>query len=55
MAFRVYRCWPSEYVALSELNANDNSVAFESITLQHEGWERDYEVTEPTEPSFTEP
>lgn len=55
MAFRVYRCWPSEYVALSELNANDSSVAFESITLQHEGWERDYEVTEPTEPSFTEP
>ena len=55
MAFKVYRCWPSEYVALSDLDANDTSVAFESITLQHEGWERDYEVGEPTEPSFTEP
>ncbi|KRT66078.1 MAG: hypothetical protein XU11_C0014G0040 [Candidatus Dadabacteria bacterium CSP1-2] len=55
MAFKVYRCWPSDYVALSDLDANDTSVAFESITLQHEGWERDYAVTEPSEPSFTEP
>jgi phage tail-like protein len=53
MAFKVYRCWPSDYVALSDLDANDTSVAFESITLQHEGWERDYAVTEPVEPSFT--
>ncbi len=55
MSFKVYRCWPSEYVALGELNANDTCVAFESITLQHEGWERDYEITEPKEPVFTEP
>jgi len=55
MSFKVYRCWPSEYVALGELDANDTCVAFESITLQHEGWERDYEVKEPVEPSFTEP
>jgi phage tail-like protein len=55
MSFKVYRCWPSEYVALGELDANNTCVAFESITLQHEGWERDYEVTEPTEPSFNEP
>ena len=25
------------------------------IKLENEGWERDYEVAEPTEPSFTEP
>ncbi len=55
MAFKVYRCWPSEYVALGDLDANDTCVAFESITLQHEGWERDYEVKEPEEPSYTEP
>ncbi|HME42381.1 MAG TPA: phage tail protein [Syntrophorhabdales bacterium] len=55
MAFKVYRCWPSEYVALSDLDAGNTSVAIESITLQNEGWERDYEVTEPTEPSFAEP
>ena len=50
MAFKVYRCWPSEYVALSDLDADNTSVAFESITLQNEGWERDTSVTEPTEP-----
>jgi hypothetical protein len=25
------------------------------MTLQNEGWERDYDVTEPTEPMFVEP
>jgi phage tail-like protein len=56
MAFKVYRCWPSEYVALSDLDANGGStVAIESITLENEGWERDYEVAEPREPSFAEP
>ncbi len=49
MSYLVYRCWPSEYVALSDLDANSSSVAFESITLQHEGWERDTYVTEPIE------
>lgn len=55
MAFIVYRCWPSEYIAVGELDAENTSVAFESITLQHEGWERDTAVTEPKEPSFTNP
>jgi phage tail-like protein len=55
MSFKVYRCWPSEYVSLGELDANDTCVAFESVTLQHEGWERDYEVTEPAEPRSTKP
>ena len=30
-------------------------LAIETITLQHEGWERDYAVQEPAEESFTEP
>ena len=55
MAFHVFRCWPSEYTALGELAANEGAVAFESLTLEHEGWERDREVKEPEEPSFTEP
>ena len=55
IAYRVYRCWPSEYMALPELEGNSTSVAIESITLQHEGWERDIDVTEPTEPSFEKP
>jgi len=49
MSFKVFRCWPSQYVALRSLDANYSLVAIESLTLQHEGWERDYEVAEPTE------
>ncbi len=50
-AYKVYRCWVSEYQALPELDANGNSVAIESITLENEGWERDEAVKEPEEPS----
>ncbi len=55
MAFKVYRCWPSQYVALHELDSNNTDIAVESIVIQHEGWERDYAVAEPSEPTFTEP
>ena len=48
-AYRVFRCWVSEYTALPELDANANTVAIESMVLQNEGWERDTSVTEPTE------
>ncbi|GAB4364093.1 MAG: phage tail protein [Calditrichia bacterium] len=45
LAFNVYRCWPSEYVSLSPLDADDKkSLATEKLVLQHEGWERDYEI-----------
>ncbi len=44
MAFKVYRCWPSEYEALSDLDAGEDSLAMETLVLEHEGWERDYEV-----------
>jgi phage tail-like protein len=52
LAYKIYRCWVSEYQALPELDANANAVAIESIVLQNEGWERDTDVTEPTEPSL---
>ena len=55
MAYKIYRCWVSEFQALPELNANGGAVAIQKITLENEGWERDYEVKEPEEPSFTEP
>jgi phage tail-like protein len=55
MAYRIYRCWVSEFQALPELDASGSAVAIQTIVLEHEGWERDYDVTEPTEPSFTEP
>jgi hypothetical protein len=50
IAYKVFRCWVSEYSALPELDANAQSVAIESITLVHEGWERDEAVKEPVEP-----
>jgi len=55
LAYRVFRCWVSEYQALPDLDANANAVAIQHIKLENEGIERDYEVAEPSEPSFTEP
>ena len=55
IAYKVYRCWVSEFTALPELDASANAIAIQSIQLQHEGWERDYDVVEPQEPMITEP
>ena len=52
IAYKVYRCWVSEYQALPDLDANANAVAIQTLKLENEGWERDEDVTEPTEPSF---
>jgi phage tail-like protein len=54
-SWKVFRCWVSEFQALPELDANANAVAIESIKLENEGWERDYDVVEPAEPAFVEP
>lgn len=48
-AWRVFRCWVSEFTAVPELDANGNAVAFESIILQNEGFERDEAVVEVAE------
>ena len=45
-AYHVFRCWVSEYTALPELDANANAIAFEHITIQNEGFERDEAVVE---------
>ena len=55
LAYKVYRCWVSEYQAIADLDGNANAVLIQSIKLENEGWERDYDVTEPSEPSFNEP
>ncbi len=55
IAYKVYRCWPSEYQALPELDASGNAVAIQTLKLENEGWERDYATGEPSEPTFTEP
>lgn len=53
ISYKVYRCWVSEYQALPDLDANANAVAIQHIKLENEGWERDIEVAEPSEPSIT--
>jgi phage tail-like protein len=55
IAYRVFRCWVSEFQAVPELDANANAVAIQTLKLEKEGWERDVDVTEPAEPTFTEP
>jgi phage tail-like protein len=55
IAYKIFRCWVSEFQALPDLDANANAVAIQMLKLENEGWERDYDVTEPEEPSFVEP
>jgi phage tail-like protein len=48
-AWNVFRCWVSEYIAVPELDANANAIAFETIVLQNEGFARDPAVVEVAE------
>ncbi len=52
IAYQVYRCWVSEYQALSDLDANANAVSIQHIKIENEGWKRDESVNEPSEPSL---
>lgn len=50
ISYKVFRAWVSEYQALPELDAGSmNTVGIQTITLQHEGWQRDVAVAEPSE------
>jgi phage tail-like protein len=55
ITYKIYRCWVSEFQTQADLDANANAVLIQHIKLENEGWERDLAVTEPAEPSFTEP
>jgi phage tail-like protein len=55
LAYKVYRCWVSEFQAQADLDANANAVLIQNIKLENEGWERDLETPELAEPTFTEP
>ncbi len=55
ISYQVHRAWVSEYQALPDLDANANAVAIQHLKLENEGWERDAQVTEPSEPSFSIP
>ena len=50
ISYKLYRAWVSEFQALPEFDAGTmNAVGIQTITLQHEGWERDTSVSEPAE------
>jgi len=50
ISYKIFRCWVSEYQALPGLDANANAVAIQTLKLENEGWIRDTDVTEPSEP-----
>lgn len=50
ISYKVFRAWVSDYQALPELDAGSmNAVGIQTLTLQHEGWQRDTAVGEPAE------
>ncbi len=49
IAYKVFRCWVSEYQAQPDLDANANAVAIESMKIELEGWDRDKDTKEPNE------
>ena len=44
-AYKIYRCWVSEYRALPERCKRAHAIAIEHMVLQNEGWERDVAVS----------
>jgi phage tail-like protein len=53
IAYNIFRCWVSEYQAMPDLDANANAVSIQHLKLENEGWDRDSNVNEPSEPSFS--
>ena len=50
ISYQLFRAWVSDFQALPDFDGGAmNTVGIQSITLQHEGWQRDLAVTEPTE------
>ena len=54
LAYKVYRCWVSEYEAMPDLDANANAVAIQHIRVENEGWVREA-LPEPPDVGFTDP
>lgn len=50
MSYKLRRAWVSDFQALPDLDAGSmNTVGIQSVTLQHEGWQHDTGVAEPSE------
>lgn len=52
LGFEAFRCWPSEYVPISALNARNPETLVEKLVLQCEGFRRDKDIVEPEPPSL---
>lgn len=50
LLYKIYRCWPSEYQALPDLDSGATTIAIERMKLENEGFERDTTVQEPQQP-----
>lgn len=54
LAYTLYRCWPSEFQALADLDANTGGILFHHLKLEHEGFKLEA-TPELPEPSFIVP
>lgn len=51
LSYGLYRCWPSDYQALPDLDAGANAVAITTLKLELEWWSRDESVVEAMGPT----
>jgi phage tail-like protein len=49
LAYKLSRCWVSEFQALPELDANANAIAIQTLKFECEGFMIDESVVEPAE------
>lgn len=50
ISYQLMRAWVSEYQAIPDFDAsNTTTIGIQTVTLQHEGWQRDTGVSEPSE------
>lgn len=51
LAYRIRRCWVSEYQLMPDLDADGTAVAIAKLTLQNGGWKRDDSGGAPHDPA----
>lgn len=50
LSYKVFKAWVSEFQALPDFDANSmNTVGIQTLKFEHEGWQLDPAVSEPTE------
>ncbi len=50
LSYKIFRAWVSEFQTLPDLDAHAmNTVGIQTLKIEHEGWQRDSAVPEPTE------